>query len=111
MPISSDKRLVEILDSIETYLKSINKQIKFISTDHFDKDIKILEKLKLSGYDIENYIIVRSIKNGPELLRWAYYDVEFVFDDRKSGKIGLTGETRNAMSALGKIGTRPVPRT
>ena len=105
-----DKRFFGILEQIDTYLKSVGKRIKIIISDVPDSVIKVLESFKEGKQDIENYVVVRSFENGDDRLWWVFYDVEFVFDDRPSGKVGSTGSIENIMNAMRKLGGVMIPR-
>ena len=52
-----------------------------------------------------------AMKNGKqiELLRFPYFDVEVVCDDRPSGKIGATGDPDNIARLMRLLGGVPVP--
>src|SRR4051794_2533704 len=89
------KKWQDMIDLIDTYLKSVGKELKVINVEdgdvkHWENVITVITKLG-KVHNIENIITCVS-SSGGELIRWIYYDVQFRIDNRLSGKMGITGD-------------------
>ncbi len=104
-----------MIGKIDLYLTSIGKSMKLMDCEDdykkYTQAIKVVEELGKT-IDIESYIAtVKVVKDDCEayLIRWIFYDVEFISDGRPTGRIGSTGNTDNikkCMALLSKVEIR-----
>ena len=93
-------RMYEFVEIINNYLTSKKLEIILMDCD-IEKRDNFIKILKRNNEGRENIIITSSDNIiGNIYLRWYKYDVEFVFDDRASGKMGTTGKSENIMIVM-----------
>jgi hypothetical protein len=92
-----------LIEKIETYLRSKDKVMKAIHIDGanfegYQKMIEVVTEMQETT-DIEPIIVCvtafASDERAFELIRWPFYGIELVVDDRLSGNIGATGSNKN----------------
>ena len=99
---------------INKYLESQGKTMKLMPFDDdfekYNQAIKVIENLGKTQ-NIEHYVTtVRVFNDGNEvfLIRWIFYDVEFVLDERPSGRFGSTGNPDNIKKCAGLLGNAEI---
>lgn len=99
-----------LIEAIEQYVNSLGKKIITVNVPDgqmsiYNSAINAIERTSMT-HDIEPFIVgIKVIHEGQaiQLLRWVYYDIEFVIDNRPSGNCGVTGNMENISRAMTNI--------
>jgi hypothetical protein len=95
------EKLTLVTERMSKYLLSVGKTLSLIHLKNADTRDYIIKKVSelRDQKDIEPIVISATViaSDGQliELLRWVFYDVEFVIYDRVNGKVGVTGPPEN----------------
>jgi hypothetical protein len=99
-----------LIDAIEKYVVSVGKKIITVNVPDgqmsiYNSAINAIERTS-STNDIEPFVVGIKVQHegqAIQLLRWVYYDIEFVIDNRPSGNCGVTGNMENISRAMTNI--------